>query len=72
MKVEKIICLIDNFEKQLENQDEQLNVFDVAMSQTTLTNAPQDAIETIMKRSAEEAGIDPNMDLPSVIKNFVS
>merc|ERR1712156_463532 len=60
MNLEKITCLMDNFEKQFENLDVQLNVMDGAMSQTTVTSAPQDAVEALMKQSAEEAGIDLN------------
>merc|ERR1712060_124857 len=72
MNLEKITCLMDNFEKQFENLDVQLNVMDGAMSQTTVTNAPQDAVEALMKQSAEEAGIELNMDLPSAISDSIS
>ena len=46
--LEKITCLMDNFEKQFENVHAQLNVMDDAMSQTNATNAPRHVVEALM------------------------
>ena len=48
---------MDNFEKQFGNLDVQLNAMDGSTSQTTATNAPQEAVEALMKQSAKVAGI---------------
>ena len=42
---------MNNFKKQFENLHVQLNVLDGAMSQTTATNAPQDADKALQQLS---------------------
>merc|ERR1712209_315680 len=64
MNLEKISTLMDNFEKELEDLDVQTSVMEGAMSQTTATNIPQDAVEGLMKQAADEAGLELNMELP--------
>jgi len=65
MNLEKISTLMDNFEKNFEDLDVQTSVMEGAMNQTTATNVPQDAVESLMKQTADEAGLELNMDLPS-------
>ena len=69
MNLEKISNLMDKFEKDFEDLDVQTSVMEGAMNQTTATNVPQDAVETLMKQSADEAGLELNMDLPSAASN---
>merc|ERR1712038_633213 len=64
MNLEKISTLMDNFEKEFEDLDVQTSVMEGAMSQTTATNIPQDAVEGLMKQAADEAGLELNMELP--------
>merc|ERR1712055_182443 len=64
MNLEKISALMDNFEKEFEDLDVQTSVMEGAMSQTTATNIPQDAVEGLMKQAADEAGLELNMELP--------
>merc|ERR1712109_167190 len=71
MNLEKISTLMDNFEKEFEDLDVQTSVMEGAMSQTTATNVPQDAVESLMKQQADEAGLELNMDLPSALNNTI-
>merc|ERR1712184_57824 len=71
MNLEKISGLMDKFEKDLEDLDVQTSVMEGAMSQTTATNVPQDAVEQLMKQQADEAGLELNMDLPSAVNNTI-
>ena len=71
MNLEKISNLMDKFEKEFEDLDVQTSVMEGAMSHTTATNVPQDAVETLMKQSADEAGLELNMDLPSAASNTI-
>ena len=71
MNLEKISNLMDRFEKDFEDLDVQTSVMEGAMNQTTATNVPQDAVEQLMKQSADEAGLELNMDLPSAASNTI-
>merc|ERR1712241_1217091 len=71
MNLEKISNLMDRFEKDFEDLDVQTSVMEGAMSQTTATNVPTDAVENLMKQSADEVGIELNMDLPSAAYNTI-
>ena len=62
---------MDKFEKDFEDLDVQTSVMEGAMSQTTATNVPQDAVEQLMKQQADEAGLELNMDLPSAVNNTI-
>merc|ERR1712183_1155958 len=64
MNLEKISTLMDKFEKEFEDLDVQTSVMEGAMNQTTATNIPQDAVESLMKQTADEAGLELNMELP--------
>ena len=72
MNLEKISGLMDKFEKDFEDLDVQTSVMEGAMSHTTATNVPQDAVEGLMKQAADEAGLELNMDLPSAASNTIS
>merc|ERR1712223_1158129 len=71
MNLEKISNLMDKFEKDFEDLDVQTSVMEGAMSATTATNVPTDAVETLMKQSGDEVGIELNMDLPSAADNTI-
>merc|ERR1712126_715648 len=71
MNLEKISSLMDKFESNFEDLDVQTSVMEGAMSQTTATNVPQDAVEQLMKQQAGEAGLELNMDLPSAVNNTI-
>jgi len=71
MNLEKISGLMDRFEKDFEDLDVQTSVMEGAMNQTTATNVPQDAVEQLMKQTADEAGLELNMELPSAATNTI-
>jgi len=71
MNLEKISTLMDNFEKNFEDLDVQTSVMEGAMNQTTATNVPQDAVESLMRQTADEAGLELNMELPSAATNTI-
>merc|ERR1712126_678252 len=71
MNLEKISGLMDKFEKEFEDLDVQTSVMEGAMSQTTATNVPQDAVEQLMKQQADEAGLELNMELPGPAEQTV-
>jgi len=71
MNLEKISTLMDRFEKDFEDLDVQTSVMEGAMNQTTATNVPQDAVESLMKQTADEAGLELNMELPSAASNTI-
>jgi charged multivesicular body protein 1 len=71
MNLEKISGLMDKFEKEFEDLDVQTSVMEGAMSQTTATNVPQDAVEGLMRQTADEHGLEMNMDLPSAVSNTI-
>merc|ERR1711997_360188 len=71
MNLEKISTLMDRFEKDFEDLDVQTSVMEGAMNQTTATNVPQDAVESLMKQTADEAGLELNMELPSAVNNTI-
>lgn len=65
MNLEKISALMDKFEHQFEDLDVQSSYMDTAMSQTTTTAVPQDAVNGLMAQVADEAGLELNMELPT-------
>ena len=65
MNLEKISNLMDKFETEFENLDVQTSVMEGAMSATTATNVPQEAVDTLMHQAADEAGLELNMEIPS-------
>lgn len=71
MNLEKISSLMDKFEKEFEDLDVQTSVMEGAMSQTTATNIPQDAVENLMKQAADEAGLELNMELPGAAEQTI-
>jgi len=64
MNLEKISALMDKFEHQFEDLDVQSSYMENTMSQTTTTTVPQNEVDTLMMKVADEAGIELNMQLP--------
>ena len=56
MNLEKISGLMDKFESQFEDLDVQSSYMENTMSQTTTTAVPQNDVESLMQRVADEAG----------------
>jgi len=71
MNLEKISGVMDRFEKDFEDLDVQTSVMENAMNTTTATSVPLDAVDQLMKQTADEAGLELNMDLPSAATNTI-
>jgi charged multivesicular body protein 1 len=56
MNLEKISGLMDKFETQFEDLDVQSSVMENTMSSTVTTSVPQNDVESLMQRVADEAG----------------
>ncbi|XP_070499166.1 charged multivesicular body protein 1b [Chironomus tepperi] len=65
MNLEKISGLMDRFEQQFEDLDVQSNVMENTMSSTVTTSIPQNDVDALMLKVADEAGLELNMELPS-------
>ena len=65
MNLEKISGLMDKFEQQFEDLDVQSNVMESTMNSTVTTSVPQNDVDALMMRVADEAGLELNMELPA-------
>jgi charged multivesicular body protein 1 len=65
MNLEKISGLMDRFEQQFEDLDVQSNVMENTMNSTVTTSIPQNDVDSLMQRVADEAGLELNMELPA-------
>lgn len=65
MNLEKISGLMDKFEQQFEDLDVQSSVMENTMSSTVTTSVPQNDVDSLMLKIADEAGLELNMELPS-------
>lgn len=65
MNLEKISGLMDKFEQQFEDLDVQSNVMENTMSSTVTTSIPQNDVDALMMKVADEAGLELNMELPA-------
>ncbi|XP_078493424.1 charged multivesicular body protein 1b-like [Ciona intestinalis] len=72
MDLEKISLLMDRFEKQFENLDIQSEYMENAMSGTTQQFAPQDEVQMLMQKTAEEAGLDMNLTVPTASNQSIA
>lgn len=65
MNLEKISGLMDKFESQFEDLDVQSSVMENTMNSTVTTSVPQNDVDSLMQRVADEAGLELNMELPA-------
>ncbi|CCM01714.1 uncharacterized protein FIBRA_03779 [Fibroporia radiculosa] len=65
MNLERISLVMDKFESQFSDLDVQTSYMEETMSNTTAVSTPQDEVEALMKRTAEEANIELQHDLAS-------
>ncbi|KAI9007632.1 vacuolar assembly protein DID2 [Hyaloraphidium curvatum] len=66
MNLEQISNVMDQFEKQFEDLDVQTSYMESTMSQTTAQATPQDEVDELMQKVADEHGLELKMDLPGV------
>ncbi|KAA0191123.1 charged multivesicular body protein 1b [Fasciolopsis buskii] len=72
MDLEKLVKLMDSFEKNFENLDVQSQVMDSTMLNTVTLTTPEDQVSGLMKKVADEAGIELTNQLPGASQNRVS
>jgi len=72
MNLEKISTLMDKFEKEFEDLDVQTSVMEGAMSQTTATSIPQDAVENLMKQVSCNVYISVYLSISPVVSSIFS
>ncbi|XP_064404424.1 charged multivesicular body protein 1b-like [Halichondria panicea] len=65
MNLEKVAGIMDQFERQFEHLDVQTQTMDEAMSGVTTLTTPEDQVEGLMRQSADEAGLELNLELPT-------
>ncbi|OBZ76241.1 Vacuolar protein-sorting-associated protein 46 [Grifola frondosa] len=65
MNLERISVVMDKFESQFSDLDVQTSYMEETMSNTTAVSTPQDEVDALMKRTAEEANIELQHDLAS-------
>jgi charged multivesicular body protein 1 len=56
---------MDKFESQFEDLDVQSSYMENAMGSTTATSTPQDEVDLLMQKVADEAGLELNVNLAS-------
>jgi charged multivesicular body protein 1 len=71
MNLEKISGLMDKFEQQFEDLDVQSNVMESTMSSTVTTTIPQNEVDNLMQRVADEAGLEIQLELPSGVNSTI-
>ena len=56
---------MERFEQQFENLDVQTQVMDNTMAASSTLSSPQGEVDALMMQTADEAGLELNMDLPN-------
>jgi charged multivesicular body protein 1 len=56
---------MEKFESQFEDLDVQSSYMENAMGSTTATSTPQDEVDLLMAKVADEAGLEMNANLTS-------
>jgi charged multivesicular body protein 1 len=59
----EISMVMDKFESQFEDLDVQSSYMENAMGSTTATATPQDEVDLLMQKVADEAGLEMNANL---------
>jgi charged multivesicular body protein 1 len=61
----QISAVMDKFESQFEDLDVQSSYMENAMGSTTATATPQDEVDLLMQKVADEAGLEMSANLTS-------
>ncbi|KAJ1940306.1 Vacuolar-sorting protein SNF7 [Linderina macrospora] len=67
MNLEKISMVMDKFESQFEDLDVQTGYMEGAMGGVTTLSTPQDEVDGLMQQVADEAGLELNQELGSMV-----
>jgi len=71
MNLDRIAMVMDKFESQFEDMDAQAGCMESAISQTTASSMPQDQVDLLMQKVADEAGLEIKHGLGEVPKSSV-
>ncbi|CDZ98608.1 vacuolar assembly protein did2 [Phaffia rhodozyma] len=63
MNLEKISSVMDKFESQFTDLDVQTSYMESTMSSTSATTTPQDQVDLLMQKVADEAGLEVQHEL---------
>ncbi|EMR11307.1 hypothetical protein PNEG_00336 [Pneumocystis murina B123] len=63
MNLEQIAIVMDKFESQFEDLDVQSSYMENAIATSTATSAPQDEVDLLLQKVADEAGLELSQDL---------
>lgn len=63
MNLEQIAMVMDKFESQFEDLDVQSSYMENAIGTSTATLTPQDEVDLLMQKIADEAGLELSQDL---------
>ncbi|KAJ2725826.1 hypothetical protein GGI07_001033 [Coemansia sp. Benny D115] len=66
MNLEQISLVMDAFEKQFEDLDVQTGYMEGAVGGTTALDMPQDEVDSLIQRVADEDGLELNAELASM------
>merc|ERR1739838_22276 len=64
MNLEQISTMLDRFEKSFENLDVQSQVMEDTVGGVTAQSVPEGDVQKLMQQTADEAGLELDMDLP--------
>ncbi|KTW30808.1 hypothetical protein T552_00520 [Pneumocystis carinii B80] len=63
MNLEQIALVVDKFESQFEDLDVQSSYMENAIATSTATSVPQDEVDLLLQKVADEAGLELSQDL---------
>ncbi len=72
MNLEQITQVMDRFESQFEDLDVQAGYMEGAMGSTTATSMPQEEVDALMMKVADEAGLELKQDMQAAPVTGVS
>lgn len=72
MNLDRISQVMDKFEQQFEDLDVQSSYMEQAMGNSTTVTTPQDEVERLMQATADEHGLELNMQMQSAPSGVAS
>jgi charged multivesicular body protein 1 len=67
----QISLVMDKFEQQFEDLDVAVGYYENATSSATAVGTPQEDVDRLMGKIADEAGLEMEQDLPEATKHKV-
>ncbi|KAI5843635.1 Snf7 family [Tricharina praecox] len=71
MNLERISVVMDKFEQQFEDLDVAVGYYENATSSATAVGTPQEDVDRLMGKIADEAGLEMEQDMPEATKHKV-